>query len=160
MKNLLSITAIALLLSAFSLPTTTFAKGIDIGVKSIHLDDSSASPNSASARSSTYEIDVHVEGKSVSSLTIMLPEEVSVGSVEVTDSSGKTVTATSTIKDKKVAIAFINPIAPAIILQVRLLNASTRWGYSNTWLLPVSAKVDGITSELPLGLARIQTYAH
>jgi len=160
MKNLLSAVAFTLILSASTIPTTTYAKGIGIEAKVIHIDSSNAIPQNASARSATFKIDIHVEGKSLSSLAIAIPEEVYVGSVEVVDGSGKTIETTATIKDKKIAIAFANPVAPEVNLQVRLNNVSNRWHRSNTWMFPMSAQVSGITGDIPLGLALIHTYSH
>jgi hypothetical protein len=177
--NLLPTFAVALILSAFAIPATTYAKGIisatpwvkgktiavakgiDIGVKVIHIDDSQASPNNASSRSATYKIDLHVEGKpALTSLAIALPEELSVSSVEVIDGAGKPIAANASVNGKKIAVAFNSPITSESYLQVRLKEVSTRWNRSNTWLLPVSAKLEGIAEEIPLSLARIQTYGH
>jgi hypothetical protein len=160
MKDLLSAVAFTLILSAFAIPATTYAKGIGIGAKVIHIDGSNAIPQNASARSATFKIDVHVEGKSLSSLAITIPEEISVGGVEVMDGSGKTVETITTIKDKKIAIAFTNPVAPESHLQVRLNGVSNRWHRSNTWMFPMSAQVGGMSGYLPLGLALIHTYSN
>lgn len=176
-NNLLPSFAFALIFSALAIPatsyaggiisatpftrgkTTTIAKGIDIGVKVIHIDDSEASPNNATSRSATYKINLHVEGKSsLSALAIALPEDISVGDVEVVDGAGKPIVANASVKGKKVVIAFNSPIKPESYLQVHLKNVSTRWDFSNTWLLPVSAQLEGMVGEFPLSLARIQTY--
>jgi len=162
MKSL--IFAGALFLSAFTTIPATFAASyidsINTGVKVIHIDDSTAIPNNAISRSATYKINIHVEGKSLSSLAINLPEDLSVNNVEVTDRSGKPIANNATVGDKEIAITFNSPVTSESFLQVRLLGTSTRWNNSNTWLLPVFAKVEGISDSLSLGLARIQTYGH
>ncbi len=177
-NNLLSSFVVAMILSAFAIPITSYAggiispsrinkgkviiaKGIDTGVKFIHIDESAAIPNNASYRNATYKIDLHVNGKyALSALAIALPEELSVGGVEDTDAAGNPIAGNASINGKKVAIAFNSPINTESYLEIHLKNVSARWNRSNTWLLPVSVKLDGISDEIPLSLARIQTYGH
>jgi hypothetical protein len=176
MKNhLLPSFVVALILSAFAIPAISYAKGIISAtpfvkgkvyvakgintVPFIHIDDSAAIPNNATSRNATYKIGFHVNGKyALSALAIALPEDISIASVEVTDGAGKPIAANASVSGKKNAIAFNSPVTSETYLQVRLKEVSTRWNYENTWFLQVSAKLEGMAGEIPLSLARIQTY--
>ena len=123
-----------------------------------HLVHSNAHPNNARVLSATHHFEVHVQGKALSELSIDLPKGVSIRrGIEVMNQSGQKVEAQVSVNDRKVTVVFSQPVAPDTTLSIDMRGVTTS-GYDNTWLYRVYAKLVDVNAEIPLGLARIQTY--
>ncbi|HEY9601997.1 MAG TPA: DUF2808 domain-containing protein [Allocoleopsis sp.] len=127
--------------------------------KTTLLVHSGAHPNNARVPNATHHFKLYVAGNALSQLSIDLPEGISVRrGIEVTDQSGKKVDETVSINDRKATIAFAQPVPPGTLLSVEMKGIRTSDYLGRTWLYRVYGKDVGMTGEIPLGTARIQTY--
>ncbi|MFB2935591.1 hypothetical protein NIES2119_17825 [[Phormidium ambiguum] IAM M-71] len=157
MKRTLVYTVAFSLVAAALIPAA-WATGRPNDAKVSHLVDSTVYPDSATVQNATHQFEVHVQGKALSELSIDLPEEVSItNGIEVKNKSGQKIPATVSINDRKATVVFSQPVAPETMLSVSLQGVQTP-GYDQTWLYRFYAKKVGLTAEIPLGTARIQTY--
>lgn len=142
----------ALLLATMTFAPAAKADGglFQTGVN--HLNNAYPSTNNAHSLSPTYKFEVHVLRPSLSDLSIDLPYNISAGGVEVFDQTGRKLDTTTSIVDKKVAIAFSQPVTSGTILNVKLLNVSSRWRQGGVFLFPISSE------GRPIEIARIHTY--
>ncbi|RUT01574.1 hypothetical protein DSM106972_066710 [Dulcicalothrix desertica PCC 7102] len=125
-----------------------------------HLGKSAAVPLDALVPDATHKFDVHVQGKALSELTIDIPEDVSFKGITVKNKSGQKIPATVSVNDKKATVAFSEPVAPGNSLTIFMngVNATNTYDYSRTLHYRVSTKMVGMNGDIPLGLARVQTY--
>lgn len=127
--------------------------------KATHLVHSGAHPNSVRTSNATHHFKLYVEGNALSQLSIDLPEGIRVSrGIEVTDQGGKKVDETVSINNRKVTIAFAQPVSPGTLLSVEMKGIKTSDYLGRAWLYPVYGKDVGMTVEIPLGTAQIQTY--
>lgn len=127
--------------------------------KATQLVHSGAHPNSVRTPNATHHFMLSVAGNALSQLLIDLPKGISVRrGIEVTDQSGKKVDETVSINDRKATIAFAQPVSPGTRLSVEMNGIRTSDYLGRTWLYRVYGKDVGMTIEIPLGTARIQTY--
>lgn len=155
MKNLIYAAAFTLVFAS-SVPAA-LATGKPEDTRFSHLIDGAAYPNNASSRNATHQFEVHVQGKALSELSINLPQSVSIGrGIEVTNQSGQEVAAEVSVNDRKATVIFSQPVPPGTVLSVSMRGVDTG-GIDNTWQYRVNAKKVGLTTELSLGSARIQS---
>ena len=127
--------------------------------KATHLVHSGAHPNSVRTPNTTHHFKLYVEGNALSQLSIDLPEGISINrGIEVTDQAGKKVDETVSINDRKATIAFAQPVSPGTMLSIEMKGIKTSDYLGRTWFYPIYGKDVGMTVEIPLGTARIQTY--
>lgn len=123
-----------------------------------HILESGAYPNSASTPYATHHFTIHVQGKSLSELSIDLPEYVSIlQGIEVTNQSGQKIDAKVSVNNRIATIVFSKSVQPDTTLSIEMKGVNTL-GIDNTWHYRVYGKMVGINEEIPLGTARIQTY--
>lgn len=73
--------------------------------------------------------------------------------VKVSDASSQAVKADVAMNDRRITITFPQPIVSRTLLTISMNNVQvTSW--SNGWLYPISAKLVGLSSHIPIGLAR------
>lgn len=155
MKNLIYAAAFTLVFAS-SVPAT-WATGRPSDARFSHLVDTAAYPNNASSLNAIHQFEVHVQGIAVSELSIDLPEGVSIHrGIEVTNQSGQEVAAEVSVNDRKATVVFFQPVPPGTVLSVSMRGVDTG-GIDNTWQYRVNAKKVGLTTEISLGSARIQT---
>jgi hypothetical protein len=155
MKKLIYTFAFTLVIAS-SVPTT-WAKNPNDAQFS-HLGNSAAVPNDARTLNATHKFDVHVQSKALSELAIDLPEGVSIDKgIEVENQLGQKIPTTVSINNRKATVAFSEPVAPGTSISIRMKGVNTP-SYEKTWHYPVSVKKVDMKEEIPLGLARIQTY--
>jgi hypothetical protein len=155
MKKLIYTFAFTLVLAS-SVPTAWAKSPND--AKFSHLGNSAAVPNNARTLDATHKFDVHVQGKALSELAIDLPERVSIDKgIEVQNKLGQKIPTTVSINNRKATVAFSEPVAPGTSISIRMKGVNTP-GYEETWHYSVSVKKVDMKEEIPLGLARIQTY--
>lgn len=143
---------------AISSTIPVFAKSPN-DAKVTHLGNSAAIPDTAQTYDATHKFDVHIQGKAVSELIIELPEDVKITEgIEVNNKSGEEIPATVSINGKKATIAFSEAVNPGTSLSIQMQGVLTPI-YANTWHYSVSAKKVGFKEEIPLGLARVNTYS-
>ena len=125
-----------------------------------HIDATEAIPNNKSASKPTYFFEVHVQGHTLSSVTIDLPEGIKVGGdINVVDQLNRSVGATVTPQGNKATISFSQPIAIGTTLNFYMREMSIAWNQKDSiHLIPVSARFASLGADIPLGLVRIQTY--
>ncbi len=150
MKKLIYTAALILASVAFVPAAKADGRFSQAGVN--HLNSAVANTTNAHVLSTTYRFEVHVLRPSLSDLSIDLPNQISASRVEVYDQTGRKLDTTTSIVDKKVAIAFSQPVTSGTVLNVKLLNVSSRWGQGAIWLFPSSSE------GRPIEIARIHTY--
>ncbi|MGB7412611.1 MAG: DUF2808 domain-containing protein [Thermosynechococcaceae cyanobacterium] len=123
-----------------------------------HLTSSAALPRNARAPFAKYRLGLQVSGRPLSQLKIDIPESISFASVNVTDGSGQDVQATTAIENQALTIQFMQPVAPNTNLKISLNSVWTGKRSGRIWLFPIAEKSADMTTEIPLGIARIHTY--
>lgn len=157
MKKLIYAAAFTLAIAS-SVPA--LAGGALRDAKAPHLVHSGAHPNNARVSSATHHFEVHVQGRDLSQLFVDVPEGIKVSDrIVVTNNSGKKIDATVSENDRRVTIAFSQPVPIGTTLSVSMKGVKTSFSLrGRTWLYPVSGRSVGMTADVPFGLARIQTY--
>lgn len=106
----------------------------------------------------SFQVNIPLGSNAISQLFISVPEGLSVSdNIKVFDKTGKIINNSISKDDRKITISFPNPIAPGNRLEVVMKDVKIS-GLSNAWLYPVSAKLDGINANIPLGLAQFRVY--
>ena len=77
----------------------------------------------------------------------------------VSDQSGKKIDSTVSMKDKRATIAFSQPVPVETTLSISMKGVNTSiLSRGRTLLYPVSARSVGMTEDIRIGIAQIQTY--
>jgi len=158
MKKLMFLgTALA---ATFVSVSATFATPSLPDLSAPHIDATEAIPNNASASRPTYFFKVHVQGHTLSSVTIDLPEGIKIGgTIDVVDQLNRSLGATITSQGNKSVISFAQPVSIGTTLKFSMRDMNIDRQRTNfTHLIPVSAKFANLDANIPLGLVRIQTY--
>ncbi len=123
-----------------------------------HLGNGGATLNNARVLNATHYFEIHVQGKALSELSIDLPEVVSMPkTIEVKNQSGQKIDAKVFFNNRTATVVFAQPISPETILSVNMQGVNTS-GYSKTWVYQVYGKIVGLTSQIAMGPAWVQTY--
>lgn len=122
-----------------------------------YIVDSVAFPLNPGVNNATHRVKLQVQDRSLTQIQIDLPEQVRVGTIQVTDREGRIIPSNFAIADRQATISFAEPVVPNSYLRVDLQNVATPH-FSNTWLYPIHGQMAGINGTIPLGTARIQTY--
>ncbi|OKH36156.1 hypothetical protein NIES2119_17700 [[Phormidium ambiguum] IAM M-71] len=155
MKNLVYATTITLVLASL-FPTAQARNLMDYNVT--HLGDSAAIPNNARIQGATHQLDVYVKVQALSSLSIDLPEDISIRrGIEVKNQSGQKIEADVSINNRKAKVVFSQPVPPETKLSINMRGVITP-GYDHIWLYRIYGKMVGANAEIPLGTAWIPTY--
>lgn len=156
MKKLLYITTFTLAIAS-SLPV--LAGGILRDAKASHIVHSGAHPNNARMSQATHHFDVHVQGSNLEQLFVDIPKGINVRNrITVADQLNKKVDANISINDNRIAIAFTQPVPIGTTLSISLKGVSVNSLQGRTWLYPVYSRSVSINANVPIGMARIQTY--
>ena len=149
-----------LLATTFASVSATFATPSLPNLSAPHIDATEAIPSNASASRPTYIFKVHVQGHTLSSVTIDLPEGIKIGgTIDVVDQLNRSVGATVTPQGNKATVSFAQPVATGTTLNFYMRNISISWNKKDLiHQIPVSAKFANLDADIPLGLVRIQTY--
>lgn len=125
-----------------------------------HIDATEAIPNNKGASRPTYFFQVHVQGHTLSSVTIDLPEGIKIGgTINVIDQLNRSIGATITPQGNKATVSFAQPVAIGTTLNFYMRDMSIASSQKDLiHLIPVSAKFANLDADIPLGLVRIQTY--
>ena len=99
-------------------------------------------------------------GADLSQLSVDVPEGIKVSArIVVADQSDKKIDATVSVNDRRVTIAFSQPVPTETTMSVSMNGVRTSGlNYSRTWLYPVYSRSVGMTADVRVGMARIQTY--
>lgn len=165
MKTLIYATALTLaipfgiVLLQTSSATPAYAGGVLRDAKAPHLIHSNAHPNNARVQNATHHFQVHVHGGDLSQLSVDVPEGIRLGDrIVVTDESGNKVNAKTSIDDKRITIIFEQPVPNGTTLSVSMKGVSSRFlSRGRIWLYPIYGRSVGMTEDVRIGLARIQT---
>jgi hypothetical protein len=156
MKHL--IYATTLILAIVSLAPVAQAFGTLRDANFPHLGNGGATPNNARLLNATHYFEIHIQGKALTELSIDLPEGVSIPKkIEVKNQSGQKIDAKVSVNNRTATIAFAQPISPETTLSINMRGINTS-GYSKTWVYQVYGKMVGLTSQIALGPAWVQTY--
>jgi hypothetical protein len=121
---------------------------------------SDAHQNSARVQGATHHFEYLVQKNSLSELLLQIPEQLKISrGIDIQDQTGKTLNAKVSINGKQAVIAFAQPVPPDTTISVKMRGILTP-GYARTWQYKLYGKFVGIEPEIPLGLARIQTYGN
>lgn len=157
MKKLIAITTALALASMSAIPAAR-ATGVAGDAKVPHVTGSGANPEDAHFYPSTYYFRLHVAGRSLSQLSIEIPQDVQFGkTIKVTDQSGKKFDATVSFESRKATIAFAQPIAPDTKLRIAINGVVNR--FPKTEELSIMGRLEGLNAEIPLGTVRIPHYS-
>ncbi|BAZ18561.1 hypothetical protein NIES4071_104460 (plasmid) [Calothrix sp. NIES-4071] len=156
MRNLIfAVAAYLLIITSSSL--TVWASGNKNNTKA-SLSGGVAFPSSISFQGATHQFKLDVQTQPVSELVIKLPYGVSINKgIEVKNQSGKKIDAQIAVNNQTATLIFSQPVEPqtTLIVDMRGVNTSLR---SHIWLYQVYGKMPNLTTEIPLGTVRIQTY--
>ena len=165
MKKLICATTFALAIptgvaSLFVSSVPVLAGGILREANAPHIVHSSLHPNGTRVPNATQHFEVHVQGKELSQLSLEIPDSVNVSDrIMVTDQSGKKIDSTVSMKDKKATIAFSQPVPVETTLSISMKGFNTSiLSQRRTLLYPISARSVGMTEDIRIGTAQIQTY--
>ena len=79
--------------------------------------------------------------------------------IVVTNESGKKVNTKTSIDDKRITIIFEQPVPSGTTLSVSMKGVSTRFlSRGHVWLYSIYGRSVGMTEDVRIGLARIQTH--
>lgn len=157
MKTLIYTTTAGLLLAGSM--TAAQAAGVPKDAKAPHLTTTAAVPSHSLTPSATYQFRLHASGYPISQLTIDIPEGVRVEKgVTVTDQTGRPLNVNTTFSGKKATVVFAQPVAKDANVTIRLNSVKTSTEYSRDWLFPISWKSPELATDIPLGIAHINTY--
>jgi hypothetical protein len=107
-------------------------------------------------RNDTHFIRLAVKGMSLQNLIISLPSQMErFNGVQITDQSGKEITAKTEISKERLLITFDQPIATDSSLEVELIGVRRKSLSGNILLYGVSGQRVGLMGEIPIGTARI-----
>lgn len=135
------------------------AGGILRNAKSPHLVNSGAHPNNAKMPVATHHFKVHVQGRELSEIMIDVPEGITISDrIVVTDQSNQKIATTVAINDRRINLTFAQPVPLETTLLVAMKNIKKQQNITRLWLYPVYGKTVDVDAELPLGIARVQTY--
>lgn len=113
---------------------------------------------SADAVNATHYLGVQVIRSTLSRLTIDLPEGVEVTKApQVTDQKGQVIETAVKTDQQRLTLNFAQPVAPGRTLKITLRGVKKSF-LPNTLFYNVSGRSVGTTADIPLGLARVQTY--
>ncbi|KAI9130086.1 DUF2808 domain-containing protein [Acaryochloris sp. CCMEE 5410] len=157
MKFLIYTTIISLSLAGSI--TAARAAGVLKDAKVPHLTTTAAIPRNPRVPFAKYRFGLHVSGYPLSQLTIGIPERVRVSDgITVTDQSGQEIESSTTFEGNTAIVTFAQPVAPDTTLKVTLNGVRTSTFSSRVWLFPVTGRGAEMTTDIPLGMARIATY--
>lgn len=139
--------------------TPVYAGGVLRDAKAPHLVHSNAHPNNPHVQNASHHFKVHIQGRNLSQLFVDVPEGTRLSDrIVVTDESGKKVDAKTSIDDKRVTIAFAQPVPSGKTISVSMKGISTRFlSQGHVWLYSIYGRSVGMTEDVRIGLARIQT---
>lgn len=146
-----------LLLTSFAMTLALASFAPLVEARSPHSD---AHQNSARVQGATHHFEYFVQKNALSELLIQIPDQIKISrGIEIQDQTGKMLDAKVSIDGKQALITFNQPIPPNTTISVKMRGILTP-GYARTWQYKLYGKFAGINQEIPLGLARIQTYDH
>ena len=137
-----------------------FAGGILRDANAPHIVHSNAHPNGTRVPITTHHFELHVQGKELSQLSFDIPNGVQVSDrIIVTDQTGKKIDSNISIKDERATIVFSQPIPAETTLSISMKNVKTSFrSRGRTLLYPVYGRSVGMTEDIRIGMAQIQTY--
>lgn len=157
MRTLIFWSTLTLLFSS-SVPTAWATEALP-NVKASPIVHSWAHPDGVRVPNATHHFELQIEGNTLSQISIDIPEGIRVTQgIETTTKSGQKIEATVSISNRSATIAFAQPVPPGTILSVFMKGIRTSDYLGHTWFYPVKGRSVGMTSDIPLGTVRIQTY--
>lgn len=137
------------------------AGGVLRNANAPHIVHSNAHPNGTRAPISTNHFEVHVQGKELSQLSVDIPDGVEVSDrIVVTDQNGKKIDSNVSLKDRRATVIFAQPIPTETTLSISMKGVKTSFFSrgGRTLLYPIYGRSVGMTEDVRIGIAQIQTY--
>jgi len=104
----------------------------------------------------TFQLQIPQNSSALSQLNIDAPAGLNVDNdINISDESGRKIPATTSVNDSKITIVFPQAISPGNTITIDL-NKVNRIGTSNAWLYRVSAKLVGVDTSIPIGIAKFR----
>jgi len=104
----------------------------------------------------TFQLQIPQNSSALSQLNIDVPAGLTVEkNINISDGSGRKIPANTSVNDNKITIVFPQAISPGNTITIDL-NKVNRIGTSNAWLYRISAKLVGIDTEMPIGIAQFR----
>ena len=159
MKKLLIFTSVLSLILA-GIPTKILAKDSHGIEGTSHIIGAGAFPfKRLRASHPNHYLRIHVQGQAISSLTIELPEAMTIkDGVKVTDETGTELKPKVTLDPEKVSLAFAQPITPDTTLSIKLKDVHRERFIIRTLMYRINVLKAGMEREVSLGVARIHTH--
>lgn len=146
-----------LLLTSFAMTIALASYAPLIEARSPHSD---AHQPSARVQGAIHHFEYLVQKNALSELLIQIPDQLKISrGIEIQDQTGKMLDAKVSIDGKQALITFDQPVPANTTISVKMKGILTP-GYPRTWQYKLYGKFAGINQEIPLGLARIQTYGN
>lgn len=161
MKKALMYAAICALTATLFIPVN-YASAKDGNGTFPHLDGNSQfPPNKSRLVRHTFRVHIPKNSQGVSQLDIEVPNTVTwsnnINDIAVADEDGKQINANVSIDGKNILIAFIEPVASNIKLEIDINNVKQPF-LGNGPVYSLKAKLAGTSTEIPIGAARFRLY--
>lgn len=106
----------------------------------------------------SFRLEIPQESSALSQVNIDVPDGLTVrNNISVRDQFGSKVHTNISVIGSKVIVGFPEPVAPGTRLNIAMKKVKIS-GVSNGWLYPVSVKLVGLNTDIPIGLARFSRY--
>lgn len=117
-----------------------------------------AYPSNYRVQNATHRFPYHIVGNfSLESLTIKLPQGLTISDVDIEDNNGNKISSKTDISNVQAVVNLGQKIEPNTKIYINLRGVKTD-DKPNTWQYKLSGKFVGIDQEIPLGLAQVKTY--
>lgn len=157
MKKILSTITIASLI-LYS-PTIVLASEDISNEKATHLSDSAEISRVITSQGTIHQFKVHVRENPLSEVTINLPEKVeTLEEIEVIDTNGQKLATEVNIDNGIANIAFFQPVPVNTFVSIKMHGIKDSGVSNRNWLYRVYGEEVGLTEDIPLGTAKIQTF--
>ena len=159
MKKLIYSTIIAIITFSASIPAaygnpTTVTRNSPYITGSVVFPKRSKTPSIDNIVRHSFRLQVPSQSSALSQVIINVPEGLKMPkSVKVSDASNQAVNADVAMNDRLITVTFPQPVVSGTLLAISMDNVRVA-GRSNGWLYPVSAKLVGLSSYIPVGFAR------
>lgn len=155
MKKLLSVLILTLSLSSLA----AVARADEGYQRGTHLMKSGVHQDVTGTPDASHYFELHVGANSLSQIELDVPKGITIPKrVEIEDKSGAKVSATVSTNERRVSIAFIEPVAPGKILSVTLEGINVPRLGNRIWLYPIYGRFVGLTTDIRLGTVRVQSF--
>lgn len=155
MKKLIYLTTLSLM-ALTSVPTVYANSATDV-IGLPHISSTTQFPQGKwGPFRHTFQLQIPQNSNALSQLNIDIPAGLSVkNDINIFDEAGRKISANTSVNENKITIIFPQPISSGNTISIDL-NKVNRIGTSNAWLYRISARLVGIDTEMPIGIAQFR----